>query len=107
MTAHLVRVRAVAVVLTQGGERSLKGAAGAAKRGGLFLRDFIVERIGDRRRTAAERHHIQPDIVVALGIVSTAGDSALPVQRSPTSSALPSHDRNSGGGIEIAALPRL
>ena len=91
MTAHLRRVRAVAVMLTQGGERSLKASAGTAKRGGLFLHDFIVEGIGDRHRTATERDHIQPDIVVALGIVSTAGDQRSQFS-APTSSTLPSHD---------------
>jgi hypothetical protein len=46
-SARRVRSSAAAVVLAQGRERSLKRAAGAAKRGGLFLRYFIVECVGD------------------------------------------------------------
>jgi hypothetical protein len=59
-SARRIRSLAVAVVLAQGCERFLERAAGAAKRGGLFLRYFIVECVGNRRRTAAEEHHVPP-----------------------------------------------
>jgi len=41
----------------QSRERGLERAAGAAERGGLFLRDFVIERVGNGRGTAAERDH--------------------------------------------------
>jgi hypothetical protein len=58
-SSGLVRGSPGAVVLAQGRERSLERAAGTPKRRGLLLRDLIIERVGDGRRTAAEGDHFQ------------------------------------------------
>ena len=50
---------AVPIVRRQRRERGFQRAAGAAKRHGLFLRYFIIERVGDRSGTAAEGDHIE------------------------------------------------
>ena len=92
---------ALAIVLTQSRERGFERSAGAAKRGGLFLRYLIIERVGDRCGTAAEGDHVEADIVAAARSVSAVDDQCR------QSSALPGHDRNSGSGVEVAARPGL
>lgn len=65
---------AVAIVLRQGRESGFERAAGAAKRQSLFLRYFIIERVGDRCGTAAEGDHVEADIIAAEDFVSAPGD---------------------------------
>jgi hypothetical protein len=72
---------AVAVVLAQCRERSFERATGPPKRRSLFLRDLIIERVGDGGRTAAEWDHLQSDIVFARRVVMA---SATNYQRCPS-----------------------
>src|SRR5262249_55417372 len=87
----------VAIVFTQGCERGFERAAGAPKRRGLFLRDLIIERVGDGGRAAAERDHLQADIVSMTAAVRQ-GAIRLPV---------PGGNRDSSRGIELPPGARL
>src|SRR6516164_3004224 len=73
---HLGRVLPIAVVLAEGCERSLERAARAPKRRSLLLRYFIIERVCDRCRRAAEWDHLPTDIIVTPPIVTA--QTALP-----------------------------
>jgi|SRR6516225_9932629 len=73
---HLGRGLPIAVVLAEGCERSLERAARVPKRRSLLLRYFIIERVCDRCRRAAEWDHLPTDIIVTPPIVTA--QTALP-----------------------------